>query len=341
MGKVESEFGIIGHFGFKKKLLNGQTVKTENIALALADSIGENNVLKFDTHGGLKALFRIPFQIKTCLKNAKNVIIMPANRGLQIIVPLLLRLNKKTKRKTHYVVIGGCLPSFCKKNIRFAEKLKRLDYIYVETGSMKTSLEIMGFSNVTVLPNFKRIKPLAVSELVYSTKEPMKLCTFSRVMKEKGIEEAVKVVELLNNRHQRIKYTLDIYGQIEVTQVDWFTNLNKSFPDYIKYRGLVDSTKSIMTIKQYYALLFPTFYSGEGFAGTILDAMAAGVPVVASNWKYNSEIINNRNGVLFETHDLNGFANAIETMNVSKIDCLEEAKKYLPDRIVKILIMNK
>ncbi len=28
-----------------------------------------------------------------------------------------------------------------------------------------------------------------------------------------------------------------------------------------------------------------------GFAGTLIDAMAAGVPVIASNWKYNPEIV--------------------------------------------------
>lgn len=91
--------GIIGHFGFGKELLNGQAIKTKNVTKALADSIGDDQNLKIDTHGGFKTLLKLPFQISSCLRNVDNVIIMPANRGLQIITPLLLRRNKKIKRK--------------------------------------------------------------------------------------------------------------------------------------------------------------------------------------------------------------------------------------------------
>ena len=43
---------VIGHFGFNKNLLNGQTVKTKIIAKELSSSLGEDQVLKIDTHGG-------------------------------------------------------------------------------------------------------------------------------------------------------------------------------------------------------------------------------------------------------------------------------------------------
>jgi glycosyltransferase involved in cell wall biosynthesis len=44
-------------------------------------------------------------------------------------------------------------------------------------------------------------------------------------------------------------------------------------------------------LRDYFALLFPIYYIGEGFAGTAIDAFSAGVPVIASDWKYNSEVI--------------------------------------------------
>ncbi|MDB8680477.1 hypothetical protein [Mediterraneibacter gnavus] len=53
--------------------------------------------------------------------------------------------------------------------------------------------------------------------------------------------------------------------------------------------------------KNYYALLFPTCYKGEGIVGTLLDVMVVGVQVIASDGKYNKEFVNERNGVLFET----------------------------------------
>ena len=41
--------------------------------------------------------------------------------------------------------------------------------------------------------------------------KPLPLCTFSRVMKEKGIEDAVYAVRTVNEHFGRTVYTLDIY----------------------------------------------------------------------------------------------------------------------------------
>ena len=40
---------IIGHFGFAKNLLNGQTVKTKIITKELEKQLGKEEVLKIDT----------------------------------------------------------------------------------------------------------------------------------------------------------------------------------------------------------------------------------------------------------------------------------------------------
>jgi glycogen synthase len=56
--------------------------------------------------------------------------------------------------------------------------------------------------------------------------------------------------------------------------------------------------------------LFPSHY--EPFALTLILAMAAGVPTVASNVGGNREIlINNRTGLLYEKSDINGLASAV------------------------------
>ena len=80
---------VIGHFGFNKNLLNGQTVKTKIIAKELSSSLGEDQVLKIDTHGGKKTLLKAPFQVIKALKNASNIIIMPAHNGVRVYTPLL------------------------------------------------------------------------------------------------------------------------------------------------------------------------------------------------------------------------------------------------------------
>ena len=170
---------------------------------------------------------------------------------------------------------------------------------------------------------------------------PYPLCTFSRVMKEKGIEDAVNAVKRVNEQCGRTVYTLDIYGQVDPSQTEWFEKLKNQFPSYVRYGGLVPFDQSVETLKNYYALLFPTYYEGEGFAGTLLDAMAAGVPVIASDWKYNREIVNEKNGVLFETqnvHDLTEKMMSMQNIDSLKRNCLQEAKKYSSEAAIKAIM---
>ena len=243
---------VIGHFGFGGNHLGGQTIKTKTVTQELAIKLGEEQVMRVDTHGGKKALLRLFLQSISALRRTRNVIILPAHNGLRLFAPVLTLFNKIFKRKLFYIVIGGWLPVFLQKRKRLAKKLKKFDGIFVETNSMKNALEDMGFSNVEVMPNCKDLQVLQEEELVHLQGEPYKLCTFSRVMREKGIEDAVNAVKAVNQDFGRTVYTLDIYGQVDERQVDWFENLQQEFPEYIKYGGLVPFDKSVEILKNYF-----------------------------------------------------------------------------------------
>lgn len=250
MSKRKARVAVIGHFAFGKECLDGQTVKTRIVTDELGKQLGNENVLKIDTHGGKITLLKAPFQALKALKKCKNVVILPAHNGLRVYAPLLTFFRKFfKKRKLHYVVIGGWLPEFLQKRKRLAKKLKSFDGIFVETNTMQNALEKQGFTNIVVMPNCKDLKILKPEELVYPTGEPYKLCTFSRVMKEKGIEDAVNAVKEVNEEAGRTIYTLDIFGQVDAAQVQWFEDLKTTFPDYVNYRGVVDYDKSVDVLK--------------------------------------------------------------------------------------------
>ena len=84
---------IIGHFGFAKNLLNGQTVKTKIITKELEKQLGKEEVLKIDTHGGKKKMLQLIFQLPVTMKNVKNIIMMPAHNGIRFFAPLLVFFN--------------------------------------------------------------------------------------------------------------------------------------------------------------------------------------------------------------------------------------------------------
>lgn len=291
MKKQEFKIGIIGHFGFGLDLANGQTIKTLIIANELEQVYGQNNIVKIDTHGGFKAIIPVIRGCIFCLKHCSNVIIMLTENGLKIVVPLLVQLNKKYKKKLHYVVIGGWLPSFLDKHHSLLKKIQKIDYVYVETNTMKKTLSLKGFDNVLIMPNCKQLKILKKEFVQKQENPPFKLCTFSRVMREKGIEDIVYAVININERYSDIVFSLDIYGQIDSFQIGWFESLSKKFPSYIKYQGVIPFDKSVEILKDYFSLIFPTRFFTEGVPGTILDAYSAGLPVVASKWESFADVV--------------------------------------------------
>ena len=338
---------VIGHFGLGEELLNGQTIKTKIVTKELERQLGKKQVMKIDTHGGIKALVRLPFQVLSALKNCKNVIILPAHNGLRIITPLLLIENKLFRCQLHYVVIGGWLPSFVESKKILRRQLKQFNHIYVETSTMKKALQKQGFKNIVIMPNCKELHILDESELVYNSSEPFKLCTFSRVMKEKGIEDAVNAVKAVNEKLGRVVYELDIYGQVDSEQVEWFDELKKEFPEFVHYKGLVPFDKTVEVIKNYYLLLFPTRFFTEGIPGTIIDAYAAGVPVVASKWESYSDIINRSCGIVYPWNDNTAFQKVLEKLLYDKeivfslkSNVIKQANRYLPPSALEQLIQR-
>lgn len=337
--------GVCGHFDGAKPTSSGQIIKTRIVTEQLIRQYGTNQVLVVDTHGGAKALPRVMLESWNLFKQCKNIIIMPAHNGLRIFCPLFTFYNKFFHRSIHYIVIGGWLNGFIEHHKWLIGMLKKFKGIYVETLSMKKSLAEHGFNNAVLMPNFKNLKILRPEELSCVDKKPYKLCTFSRVCKEKGIEDAIKAVSIVNNDNNNVIFALDIYGQIDEEYKDYFKRIQEHFPPYIKYCGLVPYNKSVDVLKDYFALLFPTFYSGEGVAGTLIDAMAAGVPVIASDWRFNNEVIRpGINGCLIEKCNSEKIASELERIikepekwNEMKYSCLLEAQKYIPRIAIKSL----
>ncbi len=337
---------VIGHFGFNKVLLNGQTVKTKIVTNELKKQFGDEEVLTIDTHGGGKRMLKLAFQLPLTMNLVKNIIMMPAHNGVRFFSPLLFFYRKFSPVKLHYVVIGGWLPDFLKDKKLLRLILKKFDGVYVETSTMKKSLDSLGFTNVYILPNCKELSILKEDELIYSISKPFRLCTFSRVMKEKGIADAVEVVKKINEKYDESIFKLDIYGQIDPLQVEWFDELKCEFSKDIEYKGVVSFDQSVDVLKKYDALLFPTKFYTEGIPGTIIDAYASGLPVICSKWESWNDIVNESiTGYTFEFCDNESFENLLlflsenpELLVSMKKKCLEKAYQYSTEKVINKFI---
>ncbi len=331
--------GICGYFGFGKDFVSGQTDKTKAVYSAIAKVTGEENIAVLDSCGWQKNPLKLIMDCRKLLSQCENVIMMPARRGFKVFPKVFEILNKSFGRKLHYVVVGGWLPDRLESNPKLIPPIRKLDCVYVELEQMRDKLVALGLENVIYMPNFRETNALQPEELVYSTSEPYRLCTFSRIFREKGIEEAIEAVRFVNNKLGRTVYTLDIYGMVEPVYQSRFDEIVKTFEPYISYKGFINTNDSTKELKSCFALLFPTFCEGEGFAGTIVDAFAAGVPVIATDWHYNASIIRHLvDGIVYDASKpetlgkiLLEIHNNPDSLNSMKTSCLERTAHFEPD----------
>jgi len=342
------KLSIVGHFAVGQDFNDGQTVKTRNLYNKLVEIYGQDEVEIVETYNYKKNPLKLLKNCIAAIKNSDNIVILPAKNGVKVFVPLFVRLNKKYNKNLIYAVVGGWLPDVLKDNTKLLNSACKLDKVLVETEGMKKRLNDLGMNNVDILLNFKNISVLSEKELPNLSVDTFKVCTFSRVIKEKGIENAINAVSMVNKKLGKKAFKLDIFGPVGNEYKEEFENvLNSCNKEWVEYKGVIPSSESVGILKEYNLLLFPTYYFGEGLAGTVIDAYSAGVPVIASDWKYNSEIVKHKiTGTIFETKNDEQFSDILEEYYLGKVDiqnirknCLKEAKKYTPD--VAILGITK
>lgn len=338
---MAKKIAIIGHFGGNETFLDGQTVKTK-VLCAEFEKTGNYDVYRVDTYYKKHNPVKLLWQTFRALLFRDDVFVLLSRGGMRIYFPLLYYVTKFRRINVYHDVIGGNLDAYVKKNPKLRKYLNAFDINWVETPSMKKKLKDLGVTNAEVLPNFKNLQSVSATKY---TEPVFHFCTFSRVMKEKGIEEAVQIVNRINEKYGRTVCSLDIYGAIDNGYTEEFEKLKKFFGDVIKYGGLVPFADSVSVLKNYYALLFPTFWDGEGFPGTILDAYASAIPVIASDWNYNRELVKHmKTGIIYPEGELSNLYEAVKwsiehrsEMNSMRQNCAEEYLKYKPETVMSVI----
>ena len=332
---------VCGSFGYGKESLNGQTIKTEIVTKYYLNTFGSNEVRTIDTQGVLNFLV-MPIKLFFAYLQCKNIIILPAHNSLRVLAPLCRLYQVLAGKKTHYFVIGGWLPHYLPKHKLVFWGVRSFYGIYAETNTMKSSLEKFGLKNVYVLPNCKYLDIEKKDKESRVPFPPLKLCTFSRVNRKKGIGDAVAVIDEINKEKGNIVVTLDIFGRVDSGEQDWFEDLRETFPESIKFKGAIPYEKSVSTLKDYHALLFPTRYYTEGIPGTIIDAYAAGLPVIASKWESCEDIVfPKKTGYVYEFENQNALKDTIievignyESLISMRDACIKTAYDYLPENVL-------
>lgn len=348
MRRKNRKIGIIGHFGAEKQFLDGQTVKTkilyEELLLA-ATSLTDRNIQLccVDTYYNVINKKKLLRDSLKCILSCDTIILLLSRNGMKIYFPMMYCAKKLLRRKVYHDVIGGNLAEYVRENPKYRKYLNSFDGNWVEFQKMKSELELEGIHNCTVIPNFKR---LDVKNVVVELPDEYAhhFCMFSRVMREKGVTEAIKAVAKYNGLHDR-HAKLEIWGPVDDLYKEEFEGLLKKHPNDVCYMGKADYDKSVEALTGHVALLFPTCWKGEGFPGTIVDAYSAGVPVIASDWNANSELIENfRTGWVYPNEKVETLYDSISwamehtaEMRKMRRACIDKVSDYSADEQIKKL----
>ena len=341
----KNKIAIIGHFGGKENFYDGQTIKTKILYEELAKAT-DWKIKKVDTYYKRKNPLKLLIQTLAAGFTCKDIVVLLSKNGMRVFFPILYAFTKIFKTRVYHSLIGGNLANYVKKYPKFKKYLESFRVNWVETVSIKNALESVGVTNVEVVPNFKRLNVVPAQNLTTEFTPPYRFCTFSRVMKEKGIEDAIETVEAINEENGKVVCELDIYGNIDCGYTQRFEEIMKTASPAVRSRGVVPFDKSVDIIKDYYALLFPTFWVGEGFAGTIVDALSAGLPVIATDWNCNGEIVENMvTGILYPNDRFSCLKDAVvwmiqnpDAVAEMKKQCVKSAECYQPDAYIKKMV---
>lgn len=336
------KIGVWGQFGDGGKIADGQAVRTTIITKELKNRYGKENILVINTNNWKRHPAAFLLNTVKLVSLCEKVVIFPADNGFKVGVPIIHFLNFFCKKELYDVVIGGYLPALLKEKPIYLKMLKKYKSLFVQTEHLKIDLQNLGLSNIHILSNLKNLNTVN-RENVTVNKEPyVKVCTLSRVTETKGIGYAVEAVKKANSVLKSNYIQLDVYGIIAPEYETVFNTLLEENKEFVSYGGVLDYDKTSDTLKDYFAMLFPTYYYGEGFPGNVIDAYNAGLPIIASDWLYIKDVVaDNINGILVPVKNSDALTEALLDLYNNRqkayeisLNNINSAEKYAPEKVL-------
>lgn len=335
---MKKKIGFIGYLGYSVEhpIIGGQMSKTRGIYNELKRQYGENSIVSLDTSNWKKEKVTLFVGMAKIAATCNPIIIMPNKNGIKIILPFFSRLKKIFNFSLSYPVVGGWLTDLLKKYKYLANALKEVDYILPETRQLRDEIKPFTNAKIDVMSIFSTRKPIDEKAIKTNWNDVKNFCTFSRVIPEKGIDEAIEAIKKVNKDHKVCH--LDVWGPIDPNYEKHYEELFTANEDNVTYRGVLSADMGLETLSQYYMMLFPTFYLGEGFPTTLCESFMAGLPVIASDWRFNKElVIDGITGFLVPVHDIiklyktiESCIDNIEIITKMKFEVLHYSERFSP-----------
>ncbi|WP_288278172.1 glycosyltransferase [uncultured Prevotella sp.] len=232
-------------------------------------------------------------------------VVISANPGS---ADTFIKLLKKLpfSNEIFYWVVGGSFHKMIEEGRFNVETYKWLKGIFVQGQSMVDSLHKQGLDNVIYVANSKLISHYGNVEKVEDGK--MHFVFLSRVEEYKGCSDIMASVDALNAKGFEDKYDVTFYGR-ESEDEEYAIKFKEMVGqrNNVSYKGVLNlrDASNYDVLSSYDMMLFPTYWHGEGFPGIVIDAYISSLPLIASDWNLNKDvIIDGETGWIIPPHDI-------------------------------------
>ena len=190
------------------------------------------------------------------------------------------------------------------------------DVVFSYGGKITSIIQSLGVNNTQIIELESGIEKLLISDTISKQTNPfMRFVFIGRAEKRKGIKELNTAIRFLIEK--KSAFTFEFIGPI--------ATYDKIQDSRITYHGEVRSFEKIQhLLRQNDVLVCPSY--SEGFPNAILEAMACGLAIVATNVGAVSKLVNNNNGWLIKPFEQKELTDALQQVIAFKnIDSKKQA----------------
>lgn len=226
---------------------------------------------------------------------------------------------------------GGLLQSICPNRVvrRLVRALFGLaDAIVLLATVERRDFEQLGITGrVVVIPNGIDIRDYdAVTPRVHSGKV-RRLAYLGRLIREKGVFEAVRAVEVLRKEESFKDLELNIAGTgPALSELQSYVN-SRSLNGHVKLLGSVVGSLKTRFLQDADVFVFPSYHQ-EGLPYAILESLAAGTPVITTRVGGIPDVVaDGVHGLFVEPRDPSSIISAIRQLSDSN-DRLRDMSRH-------------
>jgi glycosyltransferase involved in cell wall biosynthesis len=151
------------------------------------------------------------------------------------------------------------------------------------------------------------------------------------VTEEKGVFDLVEIARLLRDGGRR--FVMSIVGEGSPKETARLRELIRRYDlaEFVRLPGVLVGQQKFKLLQETTIYLFPTYFRAETHPTAIMEALALGVPVVASDWRAINTIIDHAvNGYIVPPRNPPAFYRAIETiLTEGQIDRMRAAARRI------------